>query len=235
MHTTTDKLSVVEASAPEGTTYRMSAVTTDKLSGKYIEERNQREQSSSSRSRAPDPTRGTATASVDNEPDVDLDQWPESVKAIRAAEFFSGLSRELLVGIIRRVHEVGLADPQFAEVVRRDGPALWPECRRTPQLWGWRLAEAEAREIEDRKKAQSHATTPQPKARSLGELPSVEPTGRVRRAKAPCVKNHWPPLVWITDENEERCVSCKPPNDTELLAEARQMLREWPDKQASPP
>ena len=72
-----------------------------------------------------------------------------------------------------------MTDPQFAEVVRRDGPALWPSYQERPVVWGWKLAAAEAREIKLRKRDQSREPPPQPEERPIEDPPVLS---RIREA-----------------------------------------------------
>ena len=225
---TAENISAVQGDEGAGTAENASARTAENSSDtKRQKLRNQK--NSRSRSRARDPTWGTAaaTASVDNETDVDLDQWPESVKAIRSPELFPDLKRHLLVGIIQHTKKLQLTDDLYAGAVRSDGPALRLEHPRAPQLWGWRVAEEAARRIAERirEEGQHPESRPPPRERPVEESPPVEPTGRVRRADAPCTNGHRPLLVWITDYGEECCVCCKPPDDPKLRAEALQMMR----------
>ena len=87
--------------------------------------------------------------------------------------------RSTLVYFRQLTAELGLTDPQFAEVVRRDGPALWPSYQERPVVWGWKLAAAEAREIKLRKRDQSREPPPQPEERPIEDPPVLS---RIREA-----------------------------------------------------
>ena len=120
----TDKMSAVEAPEPQGTTDRMSAVTTDKLSGKYIEERTKEE--SRSRSRPPDPA-APAADSADRNPSeaIILAHWPTATPKT--------LSR-----CLREFDKLGASRNEVAQARARHGPIE----AGNPVLWTQKLCDA---------------------------------------------------------------------------------------------